>query len=750
MTLTAKLEARLQRVLAEAREVLAPMLEEPFYVAESFAAWGDSPPLDAWQGRGGAWGPVPALFLMPDGSWWGAGMTGHVEREATCGEALALLEKHAPDVRRVLLNVAEYEARAMTLAGELLMPDAEERAAWLERTVKAWPWTRVTGLGSVPDILPMLVTNLADLVLVVSGAGRRARLSAEASDLTLWIVEALEQRWPGAGTEYRARRAEGYPEQVTVTRESGAPGDLVSGEQLEALYRTLPPVVLHARALRRDVEHIASGDEPRSRLERVAKLALAEAKAEASEDACDKLAGALRRTVEKLRPILRLDALPPTTEREALALLDTINGAFADYVAPMGDGGKKLAASVREASAARANASADERWKLWRSEPGREPRWLVELAVVVWCSEAERETNARDFSLSVVHAGGDRYVKQPKVVPAISWAMGAPGMSTVELEGDRYAPEPGVAARLVPRSFALLSEIKGHERRPHQTVLALEREDDSTALAVAVAGATNYAISPLAAKYALLILASEEVRTGKPQRSTLGRFAAEAYPDTRIQPRELRASALALDELRRLFVYLPNGAKVQVFDTTSAAAPEYALKDLPIVSGLTRSFAVALAGGLSGGALRGNEYNGDFLVNLDGAMRLPTKRPATLRHYIRAAAHWNAAFKPGGAFDPGKLPAYTARKWASMTNSIPPAAVAYLLADGKRKRTTSTGAAQWSKDRKAMLDDLDFLHAEGLVVVEKVGKDGLRLLPPAVHLEAWAKARKEGSRPDHE
>ena len=137
-------------------------------------------------------------------------------------------------------------------------------------------------------------------------------------------------------------------------------------------------------------------------------------------------------------------------------------------------------------------------------------------------------------------------------------------------------------------------------------------------------------------------------------------------------------------------------------------------------------------------------------MNLDGAMRLPTKRPATLRHYIRAAAHWNAAFKPGGAFDPGKLPTYTAQKWASMTNSIPPAAVAYLLADGKRKRTTSTGAAQWSKDRKAMLDDLDFLHAEGLVVVEKVGKDGLRLLPPAVHQEAWALARKAGTRPDHE
>ena len=461
MTLTAKLEARLQRVLAEAREVLAPMLEEPFYVAESFAAWGDSPPLDAWQGRGGAWGPVPALFLMPDGSWWGAGMTGHVEREATCGEALALLEKHAPDVRRVLLNVAEYEARAMTLAGELLMPDAEERAAWLERTVKAWPWTRVTGLGSVPDILPMLVTNLADLVLVVSGAGRRARLSAEASDLTLWIVEALEQRWPGAGTEYRARRAEGYPEQVTVTRESGAPGDLVSGEQLEALYRTLPPVVLHARALRRDVEHIASGDEPRSRLERVAKLALAEDKAEASEDACDKLAGALRRNVGKLRPILRLDALPPTTAREALALLDTINEAFAVYVEKRGDAGARVAGATRAHAKRDANADAGVRWASWRAVPNEEPKWLVALAVVVWLHEVKREVTQRPALVMPVHAEVTRIHSRAFVLETLNGQRALTFDDTAPIMLASIADAS--LAKLVERGAKLLGSVNAHK-----------------------------------------------------------------------------------------------------------------------------------------------------------------------------------------------------------------------------------------------------------------------------------------------
>ena len=500
MTLADTLEARLRRELAEAREVLAPMLEEPFYQANSLAAWGDPSKLGSWeQWRQGPAGPVPALFVKPDGSWWGAGVEGHVERVASCGEALALLEKHAP-------NVAEYEARAMTLAGELLVSDAEERAAWLERAVRWWVWTEAG--GSLPGILPMLVTNLADLVDVVNGTERRLRVPgperpdlpkayAEAmcvADATAWIAEALERRETGRGARYRAwcdgsalvdtyseigpdgafvgpavvqpRRlarpnAGWHPGQLMLGNANDGAGDLVSGPQLLWLYWALPPAVLHARALRRDVERIASGDEPRSRLERVAKLALAEDKAEASEDACDKLAGALRRNVGKLRPILRLDALPPTTAREALALLDTINEAFAVYVEKRGDAGARVAGATRAHAKRDANADAGVRWASWRAVPNEEPKWLVALAVVVWLHEVKREVTQRPALVMPVHAEVTRIHSRAFVLETLNGQRALTFDDTAPIMLASIADAS--LAKLVERGAKLLGSVNAHK-----------------------------------------------------------------------------------------------------------------------------------------------------------------------------------------------------------------------------------------------------------------------------------------------
>jgi len=427
MTLAATLEARLRRELAEARVALAPMLEEPFYQANSIpGTWGAT--AGTWSDLAKRpWGPVPALFQNADGEWWGAGVVGHVEHVATCGETLELLEKYAPDV-------AEYEARAMTLAGDLFVLDADARAAWLEGAAEVWPWTRAGGLGSLPDILPMLVGNLADLVRVVrdgvDNPSRAARAWApvEHADAIARIAEALERREAGRGDRYRAwcdgsalvrvhseigadgeimpsahlePRRTAFPagigeigQLVLGTANKGA-GDLVTGEQLSWLYWTsLPPGMRHARVLWRDVERIYRGDLSRL-LERIAPLALNAAEGEDTREARGELATAVLRHVTILHERLRLDGTPPATEAQADELVGSLSKGFADYVAPMGERGKILAASVRESSAARANASADERWKLWRSEPGREPRWLVELAVVVWFHEAKRDLEKR-------------------------------------------------------------------------------------------------------------------------------------------------------------------------------------------------------------------------------------------------------------------------------------------------------------------------------------------------------------------
>jgi hypothetical protein len=468
--------------------------------------------------------------------------------------------------------------------------------------------------------------------------------------------------------------------------------------------------------------------------------------------AIEALAESLRVTTGDLA-----DTLPPIT---ASALEDGIprwDARTATFAESLGAAGVEWAGQVRAKGADRVQSG--KLWELW-ADPSYSPpgcRAARGLARVLWrervAPQLERERTARPFALSTVSHAGDRYAKAPKILAPISWAMGAPGMRAVKMDGDTYAPEPGVAAKLIPRSFALLAElVPDHARKPHQTALAVGYHEEPIALAVAVTGATSYAISPIAAKLALVMLASDNVRQGRLQRVGLGRLATWVHPTAkRIQPRELQATSRALDELRGVFVFLPDGRKAQVFDAVSAATPELARADMEIAWGLTSTFAAVLGTDVTGPKLTGAEYRGDFLVNLDGAMRIPAKRPSLLRHYIRGAAHWNAAFKPGsrGVFDPSRLPTYTAAAWATLTNSLPPGVVEYLRAAGKAGRAaTSTHRAAWSKERAAMMDDLAELEAMGLVVVEHKGQDGFRLLPPAVFLEAKNEAMKNGPRPD--
>ena len=470
----------------------------------------------------------------------------------------------------------------------------------------------------------------------------------------------------------------------------------------------------------------------------------------ADEEAAKRLAYETSNHIARLKQSSAVFATPPKQGEENAP--DAWREAFANFIGTTGKAGAERAAKVRTESAS---------WYLWCSPNKPQPFVFLERIMrAVWLDivqpQFSRENEARPFAPGIVRTQGDRYAKQPKFIAPISWALGAPGMREVKVDGDRYAPEPVVAARLVPRTFPLFARIPGHENKPHQTVLALEH-DEPIALPVAVTGATAYAISPIAAKLALVMLAAPEVRTGQLQRVTLGELARWTHPSTkRLRPREISAVARGLDELRLLFVYLPDGRKVQTFDTTSATNPDDAPPGLTVRWGLTRTFIAALADGIgdrrSADEAAFPSYRGEFLINLDGAMRLPTNRPSLLRHYIRAAAHWNAAFKPGSStFDPGMMRQYTAEDWATITNSVPPGVVEYLKAQGLRTKGTSTGRAAWSKERKAMLDDLAELEALGLVEVSKGGSgrnERFKILPTGAYLEAKAQARKAGTRPD--
>ena len=342
----------------------------------------------------------------------------------------------------------------------------------------------------------------------------------------------------------------------------------------------------------------------------------------------------------------------------------------------------------------------------------------------------------------------DRYVKLPKPVSAIAWAMGAEG---VRVDGDAYAQEPKLVDALLPKTWQLLP--KDHDTRPHQTAWPMATDgNEPEPFAVALASSAGASklqriMGTEAAKIALLVLADPQVQKAGLTRAQLGQLTRMVRPGAkRIQPRDYVATASALEELKGLHTFLPDWRKVQIFDVTTPFTPKAARGDMEILAGITGTFREVLARArdrqLTGPNLRGNEFAGWFLVNIDGVMRLPNTEPHLLRLYVRAAATINAAFHLDGAgFDSSKLSGYTIDRWAALANALPHGVAEHLQAKSKSR----SRIVEATKARRALRDDLDALRDEyQLVRIEKVG-DKYKLLPTEGHLEAWQVMRAKGT-----
>lgn len=378
----------------------------------------------------------------------------------------------------------------------------------------------------------------------------------------------------------------------------------------------------------------------------------------------------------------------------------------------------------------------------WSGNDNGVPAIVGALTRALWDSMEE------DARRRVVHYTLPGFAKVPKHVAPMSSAFGAP---MVEVDGDKYVPTPDVAqAVLVSRSMPLLP--RGHRRRPHQHALPMSIDnspfgaDDGGSLAESVANATQYAISPAAAKVALLALSSYEVQHGKLARATALEIAHIIHPKAaRIQSRHLRAVAQAVTSLRGVFLYLPDGTRVQVFSIRDAQSVDVVSRDMEFVWGLDATFQDAIVDYIDG-KRKGDPYNGTFLLNIDGAMRIPNNRPSALRLLIRAGASANAAYKRGGEFNEKKLPYVPLDTLAVIANSYQPAVIEYLEATCETRRRIRNRKADLRTARQRVLNDLELLEAERLVVIDKRGADSYRLRPPQAHLDAWRSIREEDQR----
>jgi hypothetical protein len=475
------------------------------------------------------------------------------------------------------------------------------------------------------------------------------------------------------------------------------------------------------------------------------------------EGAWAELEAELRAHLDALAEALPLDDQEPPDEASARALFSRMNEAFAAYAEAIGPQGAQLAASVRARPSEGASL-----WRLWADSDGPVPgcRFAVSLGCSVLLDVVLSRLEAPPLVPTGVEAQGDRWAVTSVATAMASWSFGGGGVvaPTVEVDGQRYATANGAPVRaFVPKSSALLPPTVG----PTQGVLALgfEGEPQDEPLPVMIARQTGSEIlSPVAGKAALLFLSTQTLfKPGAMARMTLGELARELHPSgpdarhaKRIRARELEGTAEALRQLNALYLYLPDGRQTLVFGgILSPSARAEARHDAEILVAIAPTFLVGLAKVRE--AKRA--YNANFLFNLDGALRLPNTNPRPLRYYLRAAADWNAAFdaKTGGRFEPRALRPSTLEQMAIRANSLPPTAVEYLQRQRGRRGASasrsSTARSALATALGAAEKDVDELHAAGLVVVDKAGRDGYRLSPPGAYLEAWEETRKHGARP---
>ena len=335
-----------------------------------------------------------------------------------------------------------------------------------------------------------------------------------------------------------------------------------------------------------------------------------------------------------------------------------------------------------------------------------------------------------------------KYAKLSKTMVGTTWAIGRPGvkLSSVNVDGHEYAAAPTLAPdALVPASYTLLPD--DHAERPHQTVLPIgfQGEDDAPSLPVSLADSTQYAITPTAGKLGILIMAAACANGGNLYRTSLRELTKTINPDApQLLKTHFETVCKGLVQLRGLRLVLPDGVDYLVFDcpnTWRELTPEE--YDIERFVGLTKSFELTLS---RIGTTVGKSYRGEFLFDLTGTMKLPTPRAGLLRQYIRAAAFWNAYWIPGSNGEPAPtlIPEIETERWAALTNYLPPAAVEYLRAKGKKN---IGNRHKLSEAMRNIVQDAEELQEAGLLIIDKATSKTIRLLPTPEYIEAWHLSR---------
>jgi hypothetical protein len=381
---------------------------------------------------------------------------------------------------------------------------------------------------------------------------------------------------------------------------------------------------------------------------------------------------------------------------------------------------------------------------------GRAGDWLGRLAVP-WMDErraalverADRQSAAVGIALRPkAETDAGKWTPLPRAL-TVAAAMGGP--FSVDVNGETYAPEPGLAGpaalALRPRGMDIVpADWLGN---PAQLSLALDLDTPPEAvleyLGAVVENAARTAhlarLGNICPKLLGLMFAAAPM-TGRMVQGTLGELARMLYPDWSINRRGKRdlqglgAAMMAVKGLR-LVETEPDGTRrpyeLFIVDMALTAKPD-AVLGWTINPWLLRR-------------MQGGKGGGFFLLNMTRWLALGIQNPRLFPLALRLAALWDAARVHNGPFDPARLRPIEADRLCWECNTLPEGAAMFRTG----KTDAEAAKVQLKRARANLEADLDALRDAGLLgpyEKRKVHGEGFTVLPvpPADYGEACKRA----------
>jgi hypothetical protein len=302
----------------------------------------------------------------------------------------------------------------------------------------------------------------------------------------------------------------------------------------------------------------------------------------------------------------------------------------------------------------------------------------------------------------------------------IAWTVGGPGIKT-DLDGGGKA---GIF--FMPPGARLMKNA--HKGNPHQESLPMEVPglNHDAPLPLMMAHGDREMMPAMSAKIMLLAMNALMQEGSKTiMRTTPRELTKELNPGVRTVATHYDSVMKGIRMLFNLSVVLPH-CGWKAFPILVGEIPIRDLRPAEYNDELNLMINPLLMEAMTKGNAK-TSYAGYFLYNLTGVMKLPVQRPGLIRHYLRAAATWNAARNKGGRIELNEK----TETWALIANTMTASAV-----EGKRHQSKSESI-------KRTISDVEELANEyKLVVAKQIDKERIILTMPADLEEAWRSVRK--------